>query len=446
MRSYAPRVGRWPLALTLLAVAACADDQPSTAPRAARPSRQALDGNVILVTSASGANVPGSLPWAVSTANGTSVIQFDASLAGATISLDATLESFAYITVEGPANDGVTIVAKPIAGRAFRLRQGGVLRNLTISGGTTSPGSAIWTQGPVLLEHTTVSNNNSDAAAIHGHDITLVNSTVSGNSGAGPASGISIASSGTLVLDNSTVAHNDGGPGIGWLTSPGSAPVVTVRNSIIANNGSGSRNCDQWLQFDYQGKNISSDATCGTSPALLVADPLLAGLTDNGGPTPTEGFSPQSPALNAGVNCSVTVDQRYVSRGTSCDIGAFEFTDFTAVTLTIDANAFTGAANGAATVTGTVRCSRAGDQFDVGVALQQTQKVGKITTLVQGTGGTGLTCTTSAQPWSAVVTPVTGAFVAGTASAASSTNNVPVWVSPSSVSNTVKLVRPPRRG
>ena len=445
MPAFTSRVGRWPLAFTLMAVAACADDQPSTAPRATRPSRQALDGNVILVTTSSGANVLGSLPWAVSVANGTSVIQFDPSLAGTTISVDATLEAFAYITVEGPASEGITIVAKPTAGRAFRLRQGGVLRNLTISGGTTSPGSAIWTQGPVLLEHTTVSNNHGDAAAIHGHDITLVNSTVSGNSGGGPASGISVASSGTLVLNNSTVADNDWGPGIGWQTSPGSPPLVTLRNSIVANNGSGSRNCDEWLQFDYQGMNISSDATCGASAALLIADPMLTGLADNGGPTPTEGFAPQSPALNAGVSCSVSDDQRYVARGTNCDIGAFEFTDFTAVTLTIDASAFTGAANGAATVTGTVRCSRAGDQFDVGVALQQTQKVGKITTLVQGTGGTGITCTTSAQPWSAVVTPVTGAFIAGTASAASSTNNVPVWVTPSSVSKAVKLVRPPRR-
>src|SRR4030095_14025005 len=245
MQSCTLRVGSWPLALTLMAVAACADDQLSTAPRATRPSRQALDGHGVLVTSAGGAHRPGPRPGAVSGANGTSVIEFDASLAGATISLDATLEAFAYITVEGPASEGITIVAKPIAGRAFRLRQGGALRNLTISGGTTSPGSAVWTQGPVLLEHTTVSNNHGDAAAIHGHDITLVNSTVSGNSGGGPASGISVASSGTLVLNNSTIAHNDGAPGIGWLTSPGRAPVVAVRKSIGANNARGGRTLEQ---------------------------------------------------------------------------------------------------------------------------------------------------------------------------------------------------------
>jgi hypothetical protein len=434
------RAGRWPLALILIAVAACADDAPTTAPHAARPSRQALDGNVILVTNTSGTNVPGSLPWAVSIATGGSVIQFDSSLAGDTIVLDAPLEPFPDITVEGPVDKGITLTTN--AGRIFRLRQGGVLRNLTLSGGSDGPGAAIWTLGPLLVEHTTVSNVNASAAAIHGHDITLVNSTVSGNTGSGSASGISIGSSGTLVLINSTVAHNEGAPGIGWMTSPGSPPLVTLRNSIVANNGTGWRNCGDWLVFDYQGMNISSDSTCGFSDALLVADPMLAGLADNGGPTKTEAFDYRSPALNGGLNCSVTVDQRYVTRGTSCDIGAFEFTDYTVVTLTIDANAITGTPNGSATVTGTVKCSRAGDQFGVVVDLRQEQKVGKTTTVVSGSGGMGITCTTSAQAWTAVVTPTASAFVAGTGSATARTNDVPAWVTPASVSRAVKVVRP----
>src|SRR5215207_6382218 len=166
MQSFTSRVGRWPLALTLVAAAACADQPPTTAPRPARASRQALAGNVILVTSSSGANVPGSLPWAVSVASGGSVIQFDPSIAVATITLDATLDAFPDITVEGPATDGITLTSNVGAGRIFRLRQGGVLRNLTLSGGSTGPGSAVWTQGPLRLEHTTVSNNNGDAAAI----------------------------------------------------------------------------------------------------------------------------------------------------------------------------------------------------------------------------------------------------------------------------------------
>lgn len=441
MQSYTSRVGRWPLAAALILAAACADDhQLSTAPDAGHVSRNALDGNVILVTTASGANVPGSLQWAVGVADGTSIIKFDPSLAGATITLDAVLESFPYITVEGPASNGITLTTT--AGRVFRLRQGGLLRNLTISGGSDSPASAIWTLGPLRLENSTITDNHGGGAAIHGFDITVVNSTVSGNSGFGAASAISVGSNGHLVLDNSTVAHNDGAPSIGWMTSQGGPPLVTLRNSIIASDAASTRNCGAWLQFGYEGMNISSDASCGASLALYVGDPLLLGLANNGGPTRTEGFNYRSPALNAGVNCSVTVDQRYISRGTSCDIGAFEFTDFTVVTLAIDANATTGLPNGAATVTGTVRCSRAGDQFGVVIELEQPQKSGKATMIVRGTGGVGVTCSTSAQPWSAVVTPASGAFVAGAGSATARTNDVPVWVTSSTATKAVKLAKP----
>jgi hypothetical protein len=80
MQSFSTRAGRWPLAFTLIALAAaCADDAPTAAPSISRASRNALAGNVILVTNGSGANVPGSLQWAVGIADGTSVIQFDAS-------------------------------------------------------------------------------------------------------------------------------------------------------------------------------------------------------------------------------------------------------------------------------------------------------------------------------------------------------------------------------
>ena len=436
------RVGRWPLALTLIAVAACADDPLTTAPRASRPSRDALDGNVILVTTASGANVPGSLQWAVNLADGTSVIRFDSTLAGSTITLDALLEPFSFITIEGPADKGITLTTT--VGQIIRLRQGGTLRNLTLTGGSEFPAGAIVTQGPLRLENSTVTNNYA-SPAIHGHEMTLVNSTVSGNWGSGPAAGISVASAGNLTLINSTVAHNDGGPGIGWAVTPGGPPLITLRNSIVAHNEGGSRNCEPSMSFAHLGMNISSNSTCGASPAMLIANPQLMALANNGGPTRTHALSHLSPALNAGVNCNVAVDQRYVARGTSCDIGAFEFTDFTVVTLTIDANAtIPESPNGSATVTGTVKCSRAGDEFAVAIDLEQTQKSGKTTTVVRGSGSAGIACTTSAQPWSAVVTPTTGVFANGSGTAAARTTGVPAWTTPTTASRTVKLVRPRR--
>jgi len=196
----------------------------------------------------------------------------------------------------------------------------------------------------------------------------------------------------------------------------------------------------------FGGMNIAGDPSCGSSEALIVADPMLAPLANNGGPTKTMSFDPRSPALNGTQGCTVTVDQRYVPRDAMCDIGAFELTDRTVVTLTVAASAVTDAANGLTTVTGAVQCSRDGDQFGVVVDLQQTQKVGKITTVVRGTGSAGITCSTTAQPWSAAVGALDGGvFATGQASAAARTNNTPVWVTPANTSRTIKLVRPSRR-
>ena len=447
MLTFRPRAGLWPLALTLTAVTACADDHPTTAPRAPTHSRDITAGNVVLVTNTSPDSIPGSLRWALGETDGGRVIQFDPSIAGATIALPSTLEAFTVLNIEGPADKGITITSA--SGRVIRARLGGTFRNVTISGGTEQgSGSGIWTGGPLVLEHSTVSDNTGNGGAIHGFDITLRNSTVSNNTGYGPAAGISYGSNATVRLFNSTVAFNNPAPGIGMVQSQGGMANVMVHDSIIANNGFG-LNCGIVDGIVFGGRNIAGDASCGSSEGLVVADPLLATLADNGGPTRTIAFAPQSPARNGTAGqfgCTVTVDQRYVARDAICDVGAYEFTDFTAVTLTLGESAVTNAQTGVTTVTGTVSCSRAGDQFSVVVDLEQTQKTGKTTTVVRGAGSVGITCSTTAQPWSVAVAALDGrVFAAGQASAAARTNNTPEWVTPGSTSRTIKLVRPPRR-
>jgi hypothetical protein len=80
------------------------------------------------------------------------------------------------------------------------------------------------------------------------------------------------------------------------------------------------------------------------------------------------------------------------------------------------------------------------------VDLEQAQKVGKTTTVVRGSGSVGVTCSTTAQPWSAAVGALGGgAFATGQASATARTTNTPSWVTPTSTSRTIRLVRPPRR-
>ena len=196
---------------------------------------------------------------------------------------------------------------------------------------------------------------------------------MSGNYGINAAAGIVYGYGSRLMLVNSTVAHNGPGAGIGPWGLPGLTPIATLRNSIVANNGVGStepKNCATAVGFSVLGLNISKRLRLRHPATMYVADPLLLVLANNGGPSPTHRLGYRTLALDAGVNCGVTVDQRYVTRDSKCDIGAFEFTDFTLVTITVDANTPVNA-NGSAIVTSTVKCSRGGDVFGILVDLQQ---------------------------------------------------------------------------
>jgi hypothetical protein len=440
------RADRWPLALTMAALAACADE-PSGPKKSPTPKPHASSAvTIIMVTNKSGGMDVGSLRWAASSGLG-ATIQFDPSLAGDSIVLESTMVVNSNKIIEGPADKGITIKAPYYIGRVIYVPNGASLRvrNATITGGSSDRGSAILseaTAGPLTLEHTTVRGSVGSGAAIDAVDVTLINSTVSGNTGSTGSAWMpaGIVYSHHLDLSNSTVALNGPGPGIGWYGpywSPGSA---TVRNSIIASNGSPLRNCSDSVNVFLTGVNISNDSSCGTSASMIVGSPQLYSLANNGGPTMTHSLAYDSPAINAGVYCESSVDQRYVPHDAKCDIGAFEFTDFTKVTITVNANANVDPATGVALVTGTVQCTR-GDVLQLGVQLNQTQKTGKTSTVVRGSGVASVNCWTSTQPWSLTATPWSGTFQSGTAAATAFTSDPPVWVTPASVDESVKLFR-----
>jgi hypothetical protein len=168
--------------------------------------------------------------------------------------------------------------------------------------------------------------------------LTVTNSTFTGNRADGkngfggaimfePASG----STGTLtqvtIAGNSTTGTNEAG---GILVED--APV-TIRNSIISGNTAAGAvdNCTATSggQLSKAGHNIELGTSCGFD---INADPKLAALADNGGPTKTMALPAGSPAIDAAdpAYCPPT-DQRGVARpdgGTggsgSCDLGAFE--------------------------------------------------------------------------------------------------------------------------
>lgn len=180
------------------------------------------------------------------------------------------------------------------------------LTNVTISGNSASRGGAIYTEGPAPLTATTFrhsSTRSNDSPGYFLRSVRLSNVTISGNS----ASQIG-----------------------GIFSNP--FALVSLHNTIVANNTNG--NCTRGPVVSG-GYNLSSDDTCDpTGPGdRSNVDPRLGSLQDNGGPTPTHGLAPDSPAIDSGdpAACPPT-DQRGIGRPIDgnrdgvprCDSGAYE--------------------------------------------------------------------------------------------------------------------------
>ena len=184
----------------------------------------------------------------------------------------------------------------------------------------------------------------------------VVNTTITGNtavsradrpgteSGFGAGVDARGATPSTLTIVNSTIAGNSaskGGAGINvaqgyppFIIGIPLAQRVRLRNTIVAGNtdaAGGSADCHSLgiVSFRSAGHNLASDGSCPFRRPSDLPDtnPLLGPLASNGGPTDTLALLPGSPAINAGgsAGCPAT-DQRGVPRPPGhCDIGAFQF-------------------------------------------------------------------------------------------------------------------------
>jgi hypothetical protein len=437
MKRIVSRAGRSPLALIAAAVTAlgaCADEP--TAPTMSQPelAPQAAVGQVITVTNRSGGTDVGSLRWAVGQATGGEIIRFDPALAGRTIVLEQPVQAYKYVTIEGDPTYGITVSGGGKTSVMVAV-EGMTLRNMNITDGYAFDGAGIMSIGPLTLEHVSVYNNWATAGAAGifvGTEATLINSTVAFNEG--PHAIFYHYTGGKLTLINSTIASQISGYGLLAGGSTASPPVVTLHNSIIAGNGNGTTtfNCRENAGFRYEGMNIASDASCGNAGAIVVANPLLASIGNNGGPSVTMKLHHQSPAIDAGSSCSVTVDQRHVARDALCDVGAYEFTDFNVVTVTIDPTVVLDKGTGSAVVSGTVKCSYA-DEIGIGLRVQLQQRNRQATSFLS------FTCSTTPEPWSARLVPSSGGFTNGPAVATASTNDEPSWYKGDSTSQSVKV-------
>jgi len=431
--------------LTFAVALACTDDVPVAPPVAVRPLTAVATTVTVMNTDDAG---PGSLRQAIADAADGATIQFDVSLAGKTIVLaTGPLIINTSLTIEGSASRGMTI-SGGFSSLVMSIKATGdvTLRNLSIvNGRTTDFAAGIYSVGNLTLDHVLVADNESFGGDAGGggiysgdRNLFVVNSTISGNVG---GYGGGIDARGAVTIHSSTITGNSSGKG-GGIRTLGSA---LVRNSIIADNVDQSANpvtanCDKFDgAWTFVGRNITTDNSCGTDAGLVIADPMLSVLADNGGPTKTHALRLGSPAIDAAVQCTETTDQRYVDRpqGSSCDIGAYEYT-YARLTISAGPNAMLDRKTGAATVSGMVTCPEPGT-FTLGVDLSQSQRVtGRFDTIVQATSSTIVFCngTTS---WSATLTPQTGGFQIGSATASVRTTTYPFAYLPTSVTAPVRL-------
>ena len=428
----APLVLTWGALATAAALGACADEPTASAPFAAPSPNANTLADPFTVTNLNDNGI-GSFRWVLSYADSGQTIRFDPALAGKTIVLDSVIKMYLEdITIEGPKDRGITISG---GGKTRVLETWGagpyVLRNLAITGGSAASSPAIGGGGvDVVIENSSIYGNvatdeNGGISALGLSRVTLINSTVSGNSAAKPS--LAIYATTKMLIINSTVAHNSGG------LSP--STTLVLRNAILSNNEG--RNCSS-LNLTREGTNLSDDDTCGGPTEMVIADPKLGPLGDNGGPTPTHAIAAGSPAISVGTSCTVAVDQRYVLRDAQCDLGAYEFTNPTSVTVTIDPSVPVSQSNGWALVSGTVTCSRA-ETFNIAVQLVQPQKTGKTATTVDAANIVPVECGTTTRPWSASMVLTSGAFQNGSATVSAQTVSAQPWVTPASATSAVKL-------
>lgn len=229
-------------------------------------------------------------------------------------------------------------------GGGLVITQGGVVvEDTTVRGNTGAWGGGLWANGMLTMVRTTVSGNTATGEAggvlISNSSATLTNVTISGNTAMdGDGGGIECGLEGTndchVSISHSTIVNNvvTSGQGGGLYRSAGQ---IKIKNSIVAGNTATS-NPDvsgAFFTYDYNiiGNATGADDFTGQNDQVGV-DPDLGPLMDNGGYTETHALSASSAARDTGactdpMNNTVDEDQRGISRpaGGDCDIGAFEY-------------------------------------------------------------------------------------------------------------------------
>ncbi len=164
-------------------------------------------------------------------------------------------------------------------------------------------------------------------------DLTVVNSTISGNTSTAWHGGALFATDGNVTISNSTIVGNNAPAGTagGLMVATFGAPVnVTIADNVIADNGTYSCQLEGGAAavLTSLGGNVVTDGSCAAVGSDIIVAAGGAGvdvLADNGGPTLTHALLVGSPAIDAAVGACPVTDQRGVVRDASCDVGSYEY-------------------------------------------------------------------------------------------------------------------------
>jgi hypothetical protein len=234
-------------------------------------------------------------------------------------------------TATGSSVDGVfaattaTLTTSAVTGQRNGVTMGSGSSTVQGSNVTGKSQNDVLAPGGATIASSTLAGGGGQGVNSNG-GVSVTNSTITGNGGCGIT-----ASSATLVY--ATVAQN-GGTGCPFNVK---GSTLASFGSVLSAPPSGGQNCSLSGSTTSNGYNFSDDASCalaGTGDRQNAGDPLLAGLANNGGPTPTRFPRPGSPLINAipPASCQadgatgITTDQIGSPRpqASGCDIGAIE--------------------------------------------------------------------------------------------------------------------------
>lgn len=206
--------------------------------------------------------------------------------------------------------------------------------------GLGAKGGGIYSNGTLAVNYSTISGNMaSDGGGIANVNlsgttsVTMLLTTVSGNSATNQGGGIYNATGATILITDSTITANSAAAEGGGIYRQAE---VKMKGSILAANSAGSTGNDLFGPMVSLGNNLIGSTAGGSgyrTDDIKNQPPQLGSLQDNGGPTFTHALLPGSPAIDGNsTTTSTTDDQRLLPRsidanndGTAqADIGAYE--------------------------------------------------------------------------------------------------------------------------